>query len=189
MVTKAVSDQFGKGGIADQMIRFNGFPFLDKEDHQFNESGKCGYAVYETTTLMRYNHSIARHEAECFGDTGCRAAHGRSRCANELQPACYAYNNSDARFTSSEYRGFPIVRSDQDSTLLGYITRADLTYSMSRFSGLRVLVSILKASLQTSCAKAGGGYRQIHDVSLPNRTMKAMVSVFQLKKRRMHTLT
>ena len=38
MVTKAVSDQFGKGGIADQMIRFNGFPFLDKEDHQFNES-------------------------------------------------------------------------------------------------------------------------------------------------------
>lgn len=37
MVTKAVSDQFGKGGIADQMIRFNGFPFLDKEDHQFNE--------------------------------------------------------------------------------------------------------------------------------------------------------
>lgn len=37
MVTKAVSDNFGKGGIADQMIRFNGFPFLDKEDHQFNE--------------------------------------------------------------------------------------------------------------------------------------------------------
>lgn len=40
MVTKAVSDQFGKGGIADQMIRFNGFPFLDKEDHHFNEPGK-----------------------------------------------------------------------------------------------------------------------------------------------------
>ena len=40
MVTKAVSDQFGKGGIADQMIRFNGFPFLDKEDHQFNEPGE-----------------------------------------------------------------------------------------------------------------------------------------------------
>ncbi|ORY89082.1 chloride channel [Leucosporidium creatinivorum] len=36
MVTKAVSDQFGKGGIADQMIRFNGFPFLENEDHAFN---------------------------------------------------------------------------------------------------------------------------------------------------------
>ncbi|EEH49355.2 uncharacterized protein PADG_05434 [Paracoccidioides brasiliensis Pb18] len=36
-VTKAVSDSFGKGGIADRMIWFNGFPYLDsKEDHIFN---------------------------------------------------------------------------------------------------------------------------------------------------------
>lgn len=35
-VTKAVSGLFGKGGIADRMIWFNGFPFLDnKEDHNF----------------------------------------------------------------------------------------------------------------------------------------------------------
>lgn len=35
-VTKAVSEWFGKGGIADRMIWFNGFPFLDnKEDHTF----------------------------------------------------------------------------------------------------------------------------------------------------------
>ncbi|PHH75360.1 hypothetical protein CDD80_2457 [Ophiocordyceps camponoti-rufipedis] len=35
-VTKAVSDWFGKGGIADRMIWFSGFPFLDnKEDHNF----------------------------------------------------------------------------------------------------------------------------------------------------------
>jgi chloride channel 3/4/5 len=35
-VTKAVGDQLGKGGIADRMIWFNGFPFLDnKEEHSF----------------------------------------------------------------------------------------------------------------------------------------------------------
>ena len=35
-VTKAVSEMFGKGGIADRMIWFNGFPFLDnKEEHTF----------------------------------------------------------------------------------------------------------------------------------------------------------
>ena len=35
-MTKAVSDRFGKGGIADRMIWFNGFPFLDnKEEHTF----------------------------------------------------------------------------------------------------------------------------------------------------------
>ena len=35
-ITKAVGDRFGKGGIADRMIWFNGFPFLDsKEEHSF----------------------------------------------------------------------------------------------------------------------------------------------------------
>ncbi|KAF3908089.1 hypothetical protein ABW21_db0206101 [Orbilia brochopaga] len=35
-VTKIVSNSFGKGGIADRMIWFNGFPFLDnKEEHSF----------------------------------------------------------------------------------------------------------------------------------------------------------
>ena len=35
-VTKAVGDRFSKGGIADRMIWFNGFPFLDsKEEHNF----------------------------------------------------------------------------------------------------------------------------------------------------------
>lgn len=35
-VTKAVGDCFGKGGIADRMIWFNGFPFLDnKDEHSF----------------------------------------------------------------------------------------------------------------------------------------------------------
>lgn len=35
-VTKMVSDRLGHGGIADRMIWFNGFPFLDnKEEHSF----------------------------------------------------------------------------------------------------------------------------------------------------------
>lgn len=35
-ITKAFSDSFGRGGIADRMIWFNGFPFLDtKEDPTF----------------------------------------------------------------------------------------------------------------------------------------------------------
>jgi chloride channel 3/4/5 len=44
-ITKAVSERFGKGGIADRMIWFNGFPFLDnKEDHTF------GVPVSQTMT-------------------------------------------------------------------------------------------------------------------------------------------
>ncbi|KAG6813134.1 hypothetical protein H0H92_013758 [Tricholoma furcatifolium] len=38
LVTKAVGDFLGTTGIADEMIRFNGFPFLEKEDHAYNVS-------------------------------------------------------------------------------------------------------------------------------------------------------
>jgi chloride channel 3/4/5 len=45
-VVKGVSERFGKGGIADRMIFFNGFPFLDnKEDHTF------GVPVSQTMTV------------------------------------------------------------------------------------------------------------------------------------------
>ncbi|KAK7228794.1 hypothetical protein V2G26_000964 [Clonostachys chloroleuca] len=38
-VTKIVGEMFGKGGIADRMIWFSGFPFLDnKEEHNFGVS-------------------------------------------------------------------------------------------------------------------------------------------------------
>jgi chloride channel 3/4/5 len=40
MVTKAVSEFFSKGGIADQAIKFNGYPALDREDEPFNAPSK-----------------------------------------------------------------------------------------------------------------------------------------------------
>ncbi|KAH9937739.1 Cl-channel protein [Amylocystis lapponica] len=36
LVTKAVGDFLGTNGIADEMIRFNGYPFLDKDDQAYN---------------------------------------------------------------------------------------------------------------------------------------------------------
>lgn len=39
-MTKAVGDFLGTNGIADEMIRFNGFPFLEKEDHAYNVTGQ-----------------------------------------------------------------------------------------------------------------------------------------------------
>jgi chloride channel 3/4/5 len=34
VIPKAVSDFFGGGGMSDQMILFNGYPFLEKEDKE-----------------------------------------------------------------------------------------------------------------------------------------------------------
>lgn len=39
LVTKAVGDFLGTNGIADEMIKFNGFPFLEKEDHAYGVDG------------------------------------------------------------------------------------------------------------------------------------------------------
>jgi len=45
-ITKIINDSFGKGGIADQMIDFNGLPFIDPhEEHDFFE-----HQVHEAMT-------------------------------------------------------------------------------------------------------------------------------------------
>ncbi|PCH36055.1 Cl-channel protein [Wolfiporia cocos MD-104 SS10] len=36
LVTKAVGDFLGTNGIADEMIRFNGYPFLERDDESYN---------------------------------------------------------------------------------------------------------------------------------------------------------
>ncbi|KAF8813918.1 Cl-channel protein [Phlegmacium glaucopus] len=46
LVTKAVGDFLGTNGIADEMIRLNGFPFLEKDDHVYNVT---------VSTVMRKN--------------------------------------------------------------------------------------------------------------------------------------
>lgn len=44
LVTKAVGDFLGTNGIADEMIRFNGFPFLEKQDHVYNVTGMKNFS-------------------------------------------------------------------------------------------------------------------------------------------------
>lgn len=39
LVTKAVGDWIGVRGIADEMIKFNGYPFLEDGDHALNIPG------------------------------------------------------------------------------------------------------------------------------------------------------
>ncbi|KAI9167180.1 Chloride channel protein [Paramyrothecium foliicola] len=61
-VTKAVSELFGKGGIADRMIWFNGFPFLDgKEEHNF---GVPVSHVMRTSVVSLPVSGMTLHEVE-----------------------------------------------------------------------------------------------------------------------------
>ncbi|KAI8343231.1 chloride channel [Chlamydoabsidia padenii] len=53
MVTRAVGDWFGPGGIADRYIRLNGYPFLDSEDHVFGVP--VSHVMQDNVTVMTAN--------------------------------------------------------------------------------------------------------------------------------------
>lgn len=61
-VTKAVSERFGHGGIADRMIYLNGYPFLDnKEEHSF---GVPVSAVMSTHATCLPAHGLTLRDLE-----------------------------------------------------------------------------------------------------------------------------
>ena len=100
-VTKVVSGLFpGKGGIADRMIWFSGFPYLDnKEDHNF------GVPVSRVMT----------YDVVALPATGLTL-----RDVNSLLES------------PKKYKGFPIIASEEDKVLVGYIGRTELWYATER---------------------------------------------------------
>ncbi|KAF8236060.1 Cl-channel protein [Tricholoma matsutake] len=98
LVTKAVGDFLGTHGIADEMIRFNGFPFLEKEDHAYN--------VSVSAVMRKELHSLTE-----FG---------------------MSVRDIEAILGSTDVKGFPIVSSDGQRTLVGFIDRTELRYVLDR---------------------------------------------------------
>lgn len=58
LVTKAVGDFLGVSGIADEMIRFNGYPYLEKEDHAFHISGTIAAILIHFTAVFIAAHQL-----------------------------------------------------------------------------------------------------------------------------------
>ena len=73
LATKAVGDFLGTRGIAEETIRFNGFPFLEKEDHSFNVSGTpCKFALELTRLNLGAVDRVMRKELHTFYASGMR---------------------------------------------------------------------------------------------------------------------
>ena len=67
-VTKAVGDRFSKAGIADRMIWFNGFPFLDnKEEHSFGVS--TSQVMTSRITLLQSTGMVVRELQKLLNET------------------------------------------------------------------------------------------------------------------------
>lgn len=98
LVTKAVGDCFGATGIADEMIRFNGYPYLEREDHAFN------IPVSRVMQKELYTMSI----------TGM------------------TLREVEEKLEQTDVQGFPIVSTDSQRTLMGYIGRTELRYAIGK---------------------------------------------------------
>jgi chloride channel 3/4/5 len=144
-VTKAVGERFGKGGIADRMIWFNGFPFLDnKEEHSFGvpvsqvmttnvtalpASGLTLSEVEETMTSNKYQgypiveDMPSRTLIGYIGRTELRYAIDRARRANLIAPnaQCF-FTPSTTRSTTTLSATVPAVSFDTMAATAGQMS-------------------------------------------------------------------
>lgn len=93
-VTKMINDKWGHGGIADQMIVFNGLPFIDpKEEHDFHRS-TVSHAMTDSLVCLPSRGLTLKEISDLLEKT--------------------------------KFKCFPIIISNENHVLLGYIERKDL---------------------------------------------------------------
>lgn len=109
MLSKWVADAFGKRGIYEAWIHFQGYPFLDNKDDT-------------PIPDVPVSHVMTR-----FDDLVCITATGHT--IESLRQLL-----QDHRF-----RGFPVISGLRTPTLLGYISRTELQYALDSASKSRSL--------------------------------------------------
>lgn len=95
-VTKMINDKFGQGGIADQMIIFNGLPLIESDEHYASDES----VVYAMSA------EVVSFSVE----------------AKEMPSLQMIRDLLDKH----EYGGFPIIKSNKEPYLLGYVSREKL---------------------------------------------------------------
>jgi chloride channel 3/4/5 len=89
LVTKAVGDFLGTNGIADEMIRFNGYPFLEKEDHAYNVSGKSLGMRHDKESEFRLVSAVMRKELHTLTESGMSVRDVGTIGLGWVEPICF----------------------------------------------------------------------------------------------------
>ncbi|TDL26017.1 hypothetical protein BD410DRAFT_716180 [Rickenella mellea] len=134
LATKAVGDFLGINGIAEEMIRFNGYPFLEKEDHAFH---------IPVSKVMR---------------TDLQTIHASGMRVRDVEQ----------KLRETDVKGFPVVSSDSQRFLLGYVGRAELRYVLDKAWRSRSI------SVDTPCLFSAVGEGELADVSIVASQSEAM---------------
>ncbi|KAI9791122.1 MAG: hypothetical protein M1816_004353 [Peltula sp. TS41687] len=101
MISKWVGDAMGKQGIYESWIQINEYPFLDNRDDGPNSD----LAVSEIMTRVE--------------DLVVLTASG------------HTIHTLSTLLSTQPYRGFPVVSDSHDAILLGYISRAELSFALN----------------------------------------------------------
>ncbi|OIW33510.1 hypothetical protein CONLIGDRAFT_659445 [Coniochaeta ligniaria NRRL 30616] len=107
MLSKWVGDAFSRRGIYESWIHFNAYPFLDNADQGGAELTSSIPDVPVSQIMTRTEDLVVL----------TAAGHTISSLASVLE--------------SHPYRGFPVVSDPRDAVLLGYISRAELSYNLA----------------------------------------------------------
>ncbi|EGV65879.1 voltage-gated chloride channel [Yamadazyma tenuis ATCC 10573] len=102
-ITKLINDKWGKGGIADQMIRFNGLPIIDpKEEFVFNTSVASAFSPVTVTIPIKSDTPMTLGIFKTI-------------------------------LTKNSFRGLPLVESEFNPKIVGYVSTSDIKYVMENY--------------------------------------------------------
>lgn len=99
-ITKAINDKWGQGGIADQMILFNGLPHIDPKD-EFVFDATVEEAMSTVTTAF-------------------------------VADKVYSVDDIVATIENRSFRGYPVVSSETQAQIVGYVMVSDLKDALGR---------------------------------------------------------
>lgn len=103
-ITQGLNEKYKNGPIADQMIEFNGLPFIDtKKEYHFNTS--------VTSAMSHVVVAFSSDESECLR-------------LNELSKI----------LEKTSCRGYPVIKSSSRPLIIGYISKADIESVISQNS-------------------------------------------------------
>lgn len=103
IVTKTINDKWSQGGISEQMIVFNGLPFIDpKEDFKFKDT---------------VDHAM------------CRSIVAFTATETEL----ITLKQLRSTLNETDYRGFPIIESSLNPRIVGFVSRFELEYILKNY--------------------------------------------------------
>ncbi|GJN90019.1 hypothetical protein Rhopal_003015-T1 [Rhodotorula paludigena] len=101
MVAKFTGDYFSKNGIYETWINLRNYPFLNTK------------AEYRRDTVLARHVMTPSNQLVCVSDEG------------------WTVSRLEGLLEQEYYRGFPIVRTEKDRVLLGYVGRAELQEALA----------------------------------------------------------